>query len=237
MTLLAAVRLVTYLNAAGTDPTLRERAPYAVQGSDVAHHVVDPHGLVGDPIRGAEPLAEVFDALVEQPGSPWLLALPSPGRLAPLQGPPQLVRAALAAGTAVVASGGGLALVPHRVGPAVQWEVLPAERPGVPPTAYEAERELSETILTAARELADLDVAGGARPADGALELAPGHPARQRLAADRAARLWTACSVALDDDGTSISVYEADRRRAALRSVRDAAGQALIAAVSWSGTP
>jgi hypothetical protein len=235
VTLIAAVRLVSYLNAAGIDPTLRERAPFAVQGGDVAHHVVDPHGLVGIDPWLAEPLAEVFDSLVDHPGRPWLLALPGPGRLAPLQGPPELVRSALAVGVAVVAAGGGLALVPHRVGPALQWEVLPAERPGAVPTTYEAERELSETVLRAARELTHLDVAAGTRPADAALVLAPGYPPRQRAAADRAARLWTACSAALGDDGGSISAFEADRRREALRSVRDAAGQALVAAVSWLG--
>ena len=233
MTLLAAVRLVTYLNAAGLDPTLRERAPFAVQGPDLAHHVVDPQGLLGVDPWTAVPLAEVFDELLVRPVGPWLLALPGPGRLAPLQGPPELVRAALATGLAVVATGGGLALVPHQVGPALQWEVLPAERPGAVPTAYEAERELSETVLRAARELAELDVAGGRRPRDTALELAPGYPPRQRVAADRAARLWLACTAALDSDGSSISVYESDRRRAALRSVREAAAQALVASVSW----
>jgi hypothetical protein len=235
VTLLATVRLVGYLNAAGLDPTLRERAPFAVQGADLAHHVVDPQGLIGIDPWTAVPLPEVFDDLLARSGRPWLLALPGPGRLAPLQGPPELVRAALAAGMAAVAGGGGLALVPHQVGPALQWEVLPAERPGAVPTAYEAECELSETVLRAARELTDLDVAGGRRPKDLAVELAPGYPPRQRVAADRAARLWLACSVALEGDGTSISVYEADRRRAALRAVREAAAQSLIASVSWLG--
>jgi hypothetical protein len=235
VTLLATVRLVSYLNAAGFDPTLRERAPFAVQGADLAHHVVDRGGLLGVDPWTAVPLPEVFDDLLAQPGRPWLLALPGPGRLAPLQGPPDLVRAALAAGMAVVASGGGLALVPHQVGPALQWEVLSAERPGAVPTAYEAERELSEVVLTAARELADLDVAGGRRPTDTAIELAPGYPPRQRVAADRATRLWLACTVGLEGDGTSISVFEADRRRAALRAVRDAAAQSLVASVSWLG--
>lgn len=235
MTLLATIRMVSHLNAAALDPFQRERAPFAVQGSDVAHHVVDPQGLIGVDPWQAEPLAEVFDALVDHPGRPWLLALPGPGRLTPLQGPPELVRSALVAGTVVVASGGGLALVPHRVGPALQWELLPAERPGTVPTSYEAERELTETVLRASKQLRDLDVAGGERPEDITIELAPGYSARQRVAADRAARLWTACTVALRHDGMSISVYEADRRRAALQAVRDAAGQALIASVSWLG--
>ena len=235
VTLFAAVRMVSYLNAAATDPTLRERAPFAVQAGDVAHHLVDPHGLVGiDPWR-AEPLAEVFDTLVDHPGRPWLLALPDPGRLAPLQGPPELIRSALATGVAAIASGGGLALVPHAVGPALQWEALPAQRPGAVPTSYEAERELSETVLRVGRELAGLEVAGGERPAETDVVLAPGYPPRQRVAADRAARLFIACSTALADDGGSISAYEADRRRAALRDVRLAAGQALVAAVSWLG--
>lgn len=226
--------MVAFLNA-GVDPVLRERAPYAVQGGDVAHHVVDPQGLVGvDPWRAA-PLSEVFDVLADAAGRPWLLALPQPGRLAPLRGPGELLRSALGAGVAIVATGGGLGLVPHRIGPALQWEVLPAEQPGAAPTAYEAERELSETILRAARDLTALDVAGGTRPQDGALELPPGYPARQRVAADRAARLWTACTAALADDGGSISAFEADRRRASLTAVRDAAAQALTASVSWLG--
>ena len=111
-----------------------------------------------------------------------------------------------------MASGGGLALVPHQVGPALQWEALPAHRPGSVPTSYEAERDLSETVLRVARELAGLEVAGGERPAETDVVLAPGYPPRQRVAADRAARLFTACSVALADDGGSISAYEADRR-------------------------
>ena len=78
-------------------------------------------------------------------------------------------------------------------------------------------------------------MAGGRRPKDRRSCSRPGYPPRQRVAADRAARLWMACSVALADDGTSISAYEADRRRAALRAVRDAAAQALVASVSWLG--
>lgn len=235
MTLLAAVRLVSYLNAAGTDPSLRQVAPLAVRGEDVAHHVVDPRGLIGGPAEGAVPLADVFETLLGAGGRSWLLALPDPGRLAPLRGPPELVRAALATGVAAVAATGALALVPYRVGPAVQWLVLPAEPPAAIATGYEAERELSETVLRAAAELGRLDVAGGQRPGFPGLELAPGTPARQRAAADRAVRLRIACTAALAEDGTAISAYEADRRRTALRDVREAAGQALSAALRWPG--
>lgn len=139
MTLFAAVRMVGYLNAAAADPTLRERAPFAVQDRDVAHHVVDPQGLVGVDPWQAESLADVFDALVDHPGRPWLLTLPAPGRLAPLQGPPELLRAAVAAEVAVVASGGGWRWCRTGSDPPCSGRCCRPSALTVP-TAYEAER-------------------------------------------------------------------------------------------------
>jgi hypothetical protein len=208
-------------------------AAVAVVAADVAHHVVDPDGLLGlDPLR-ATPLATALPVLAAREPEMWVLALPVPGSLGPLRGPPALNRSALEVGEAVLAGSGGLGLVPHAVGPGVQWRVHRAERPFAPPSSYDAERTLSEAVLSAAETLARLDVAGGSRPAEAGAELAPGYSARQRVAADRAARLLAACDHALNSDGAAISSYEAEVRARELRRLRSAAGDALCAAASW----
>lgn len=229
-----SLRLIVNLNAALHGRLAAERAAAEVIGPDVAHHLVDPEGLLGlDPFR-ATGLDDGLDRLLAAEPDRWLLALPVPGALAPLRGPVDLNTAALAAGEAAVAAGGGLALVPQRVGQAVQWRVHAAARPLAPPTLYEAERALSEAVLRAATTLTHLDVASGSRPrlADGP-SLAPGYPPRARLAADRAARLLAAIDEALTTDGAAITLHEAEVRSRELRVVRSAAGQALCAAAGW----
>ena len=229
-----SLRLVVNLNATLHGLVAAERAVAEVIGDDVAHHLVDPEGLLGlDPLRATD-LDDGFGRLLEAEGDRWLLALPVPGALAPLRGPVGLNTAALAAGEAAVASGGSVALVPQRVGQAVQWRVHAAARPFAPPTLYEAERELSEAVLRAATTLTHLDVASGSRPRlDDGPALAPGYPPRARLAADRAARLLAACDEALSSDGAAITLHEAEVRSRELRVVRSAAGQALCAAAGW----
>jgi hypothetical protein len=230
-----SLRLVVNLNAALHAQLAAERAAAEVIGPDVAHHLVDPDGLLGlDPLRATE-LDDGFARLLAAEPDRWLLALPVPGALGPLRGPVELNTAALAAGEAAVAASGGVALVPHRVGPGVQWRVHAAARPFAPPTLYEAERQLSEAVLRAATTLTHLDVASGTRPRaayDGPA-LAPGYPPRARLAADRAARLLAACDEALTTDGAAITLHEAEVRSRELRVVRTAAGQALCAAAGW----
>ena len=178
-----SLRLVVNLNAALHGRLAAERAAAEVIGPDVAHHLVDPEGLLGlDPFRATE-LDDGLDRLLAAEPDRWLLALPVPGALGPLRGPVELNTAALAAGEAAVAAGGGLALVPQRVGQAVQWRVHAAARPFAPPTLYEAERELSEAVLRAATTLTHLDVAVGL-PAPAGRRAGP----RPRLPAPRAAR-------------------------------------------------
>ncbi len=212
------------------------RAAAAVVGHDVAHHVVDPENLLDlDPLN-ATALTDALPALAAHEHEMWLLVLPQPGSLGALRGPVALNRAALEVGEAVVASSGGLALVPHPVGRGVQWRVHAAERPFTPPTSYDAERALNETVLSAAATLARLDVAAGSRPrSDPPADLAPGYSSRQRLAADRAARLLLACETALDSDGAAVSAYEAEVRAQELRRLHRAAADALCAAASWIG--
>lgn len=229
-----SLRMTVNLNAALHGRLVAERAAAEAIGADVAHHLVDPDEVLGlDPSR-ATPLDDGFAALLRAERDRWLLALPVPGALAPLRGPVAFNSAALQAGEAVVAAGGGVGLVPHRLGQAVQWRVFAAERPFAPPTLYEAERELSEAVLRAAATLTRLDVAAGERPcSDESAALAPGYPARAHATADRAARLLAACDAALTSDGAAITLHEAELRSRELRVVRSAAGQALCAAAGW----
>ncbi len=209
----------------------------SVIGPEVAHHVVDPDNLLGLGGLHSPPLSESLSRLVSREPELWMLSLPVPGALGGLRGPRQLNVAAIEQGEAVVAVTAGMALVPYRVGPAIQWRVFAAEPPLLPASPYDAERELSESVLRAAATLQRLDVAGGARPADPELRLPTAYPNRQRLAADRAARLLIACEAALTDEGNTLSSYEADVRARELRSVRDAARASLCAAVTWRRTP
>ena len=231
---LPSLRMTANLNAVVRFQVSVAEAAAAVIGDDVAHHVVDPEALLDlDPLR-ATPLDAALGTIAARDPELWVLALPVPGALGPLRGPAALNRAALEVGEAVLAgTSGGLALVPHAVGRGVQWRVHRAERPFSPPSSYDAERALSEAVLSAAETLARLDVAGGPRPADAEAVLAPGYSPRQRVAADRAARLLHACDHALGTDGRAISSHEAELRARELRRLRSAAGDALCAAASW----
>jgi hypothetical protein len=80
-----SLRLVVNLNAALHSQLAAERAAAEVIGPDVAHHLVDPEGLLGlDPLRATE-LDEGFGRLLEAEPDRWLLALPVPGALGPLR--------------------------------------------------------------------------------------------------------------------------------------------------------
>ncbi|WP_375422926.1 hypothetical protein [uncultured Friedmanniella sp.] len=236
MQALPSLRLTVNLNAVLRFRRSPAQAAAAVVGDDVAHHVVDPEDLLGiDPLR-ATALADAIAVIAGREQEMWVLALPQPGAPGALRGPVGLNRAALEAGEVVLAGSGGIALVPHAVGRGVQWRVHPAERPFTPLTSYDAERALSETVISAAATLARLDVAAGSRPAsDPTADLAPGYSSRQRLAADRAARLLLACETALSSDGAAVSAYEASVRAVELRRLHRAAADALCAAASWMG--
>lgn len=234
MQALPSLRLTVNLNAILRFQVSVAEAAAAVLGSDVAHHVVDPGDLLGLDALQATPLVAALPALAAREHDHWVLGLPQPGSLGPLRGPAALNKAALDSGEVVLAASGGLALVPHPVGPGVQWRVHPAQRPFSPPSPYDAERALSETVLSAADTLSGLDVAAGSRPrlSTGAT-LAPGYSPRQQAAADRAARLLLACEAALATDGAAITSYEAEVRARELRRLHAAAAGALCAAASW----
>lgn len=235
---LAAVRLVSHLNAVRHGTVSPEVAARGIVGPDVAHHVVDEGGLLGlDPLRANDLQPALAAALVLVPGD-WLLCLPRPGRTYGLRGAG--LQPALAAEVAAVPVAGGLLLAPRFVGRAVQWTVHPAERAGAVPDVREAERTLSETVVEAGRALADLDLAPAGPPGRGRsprradpVGLAPGYPARQLTAVHRAWLLYDACGRALEDDGGAISSFDLSSRRAVLRGVRDASADALVAACAW----
>lgn len=233
---LPALRLTVALNAMIATPLTVAAATGLVQAMDVGHHVVDPDELLGLDVAGAAPLAVALPAIAARESELWVLALPEPGAAGALRGPAPLTADALAVGEVVIASQARLGLVPHRVGPAVQWRVWPAEPP-VPPTGpNEADRELSETVIAAAEVLGRLEVAAGVRPAGPVrVAAAPGLTTRQQARIDRALQLHEACTLALETDGSALSAWEAEARFRELRRVRAAAAAALCATASWSG--
>lgn len=205
----------------------------AVLADDATHVVAGLEGTTGSvPLTRA--LAELRLAGATEVG----LALPAPGDPVGLGGPPVLNAAALEAGEAVVAA--GLALVPLRVGAAVEWtayDALPRQLSDV----GECDRGLRLALQQAAESLAALDVARW-RPevADALLNLRhrpaltppPGVPGRCVELAGRALQARAIVDLALDDDGPALSASQAAARRAALAPLGAAARRGLVAACS-----
>jgi hypothetical protein len=206
----------------------------AIMSNEVAHHVVDPDDVLHlDPLN-ATALDVAFPQLIAAEPERWLLVLPVPGALGPLRGPQPLNLAALDVGQAVVGATSGIALIPFRIGQAVQWRAFAGVPPLSPPTPYEAERAFNEAILSAGRTLQRLDVAAGRRPRQSAEpSLPPGYGNRERATAARALRMIIACDEALRTDGRSVSSFEVTQRERELRRIRTTAGDALCAIVTW----
>ena len=235
---LPSVRLASHLNALIHAQLSAEVAAHSIAGADVAHHVIDADQRLGLDPSSAHELESVLPQLRLAERDGWVLALPVPGALGALRGPRELNEAALEAGEAVIGISAGVALVPLRVGPAVQWRVFPAERPFITLTPYDAERALNEVILESTTTLNSLEVAAGTRPnTESSLRLAPGYPGRQLATAERAVRLLLVADLALSDEGGAISAFEADQRTRVLRRLRTAASDALCAAVSFPPRP
>jgi hypothetical protein len=171
-------------------------------------------------------------------------ALPAEGDPVGLGGPGAFNSAALDAGEAVVvldAAGFVLhGLVPDRVGAAVTWSVMVAERRQLPDVG-EADRSLRSALPEAADALASLDVARW-RPevADRLMDLRhrprlvapPGVPPRCAELAARGLQALEIVDLALVDDGGALTALEAESRRAALLPLGRAARRALVAAAS-----
>lgn len=230
----AAIALVTHLNALRHTPLSSEVAAAQIVGDDVAHHVVDADGLLGlDPLA-ANDLLDALRAVERTTTGSWLLALPRPGVLGGLRGPAALNVAALAAGAVVLPEQGGPAFLPHRVGPAVQWRVLAADRPFPSPGVAETERALSGELIEAAAVLGELGAVSGTRPgAPTVPRVPPGYPPRQQRAVERALRLVTIAEAGLDDDREVLTSFAVQRRAEVLRRLHTVATDALCAACAW----
>jgi hypothetical protein len=207
----------------------------AVIGDDATHAVT---GLPGE--DGTVTLLSGLAAVRASGATALGCAVPTPGDPVGLGGPAAFNAAALEAGEAVVAAGGGLGLVPTRVGAAVVWQVY-AAGPRSLSDVGEADRELRSALLESANRLAALDVARW-RPevADELLDLRhprpvpapPGIPGRCLDLAGRGLQAMTIVDLALADDGAAVSASEIAQRRAALVPLDRAGRRALVAACS-----
>ena len=205
----------------------------AVLDGDIAHLVA------GEPLLTA--LAGMRSAGATGLGA----AFPREGAPVGLGGPADFNAAAIEHGEALVAVGAERGWIPRRVGPTVEWTAYPALRRQVPDVG-EADRELRSTLLAAATQLADLDVARW-RPevADELMDLRhrkvpatpPGVPARCAELAARGLRALGIADLALADDGGALSASMAEQRRAAISPLDLAGRRALVAACSPEAWP
>ena len=221
-----------------------------LRGHVVADHLIDAvldrdaAHLVSFPDGGVEPLVTGLGRLRASGADALGAALPAEGDPVGLGGPAGFNAAALVAGEAVVAIDAAafvlVGLVPGRVGAAVTWEVVPAERRQLPDVG-EADRALREALPAAADALARLEVVRW-RPevADRLMNLRhrpavtapPGVPLRCVDLAGRGLQALEIVELALEDDGGALTAAEAERRRAALLPLGRAGRRALVAAAS-----
>jgi hypothetical protein len=227
----------------------------AVARDDEPHDVEpeDQLGWVADDLEG------LLHALREA-GVPALrVVLPAAGDPVGLPGPPAFNTAALEAGECVLTAGGPCwGAVPEvsefgsawETGHLVTWHVRAvAERGRVagPLTGgdglADAERALKEGLLAATATLTRLDIAALGPDAAEQLrrlrraELPPGAlpagtPARSLQVLATAGRLRAVLSLAGQDDGAAVTVFEAQERLRALRELDVVCRHAVVAAVN-----
>lgn len=231
---LDSARLAWFLSAWLRGDVAPDDVLDAVVGQDAAHDVTGLDGPDSIPLVLA--LGRIRASGAEFAG----LALPWPGTSAGLGGPAAFNAAAMDAGEAVVLSGAGLGLVPHRAGAGVVWQCLPASRRQLVDLG-EADRGLRRSMAQTGSALAALDVARW-RPevADELMNLTrrpsyaapPGTPPRAIELAGRAVQALGIVDLALEDTGSALTAYEIDERERTLRPLGDAARAALVAACS-----
>ena len=220
--------LATWLDAARAGHVRPEDLADAVRGDDPRHLVT---GLPERDVLELHELPEVVTGRIS-------LALPAPGDLVGLAGPPSFNLAAMDAGEAVVA--GDIGLVPEVDARTVVWRAHPVNRvPWV--DERETAVELKLALADVTRRLVDLDVAAWQpdipdlllnlrhrRP----LPLPPGYDARRVETAERAVLCLDILELARSGEGGAVTAYEMDRRRAALDDLGRATRRALVGACS-----
>lgn len=233
----ASARFALWFSAWTAGAVSLDEARDAIVGDDAAHDVL---GLPDQP--EAVPLILALGLLRAEGGREAGLALPVPGDPLGLAGPADFNAEAVDVGQGVVVVGAGLGLVPHRTGSGVQWQCHQAVTDRQVPDPSEADTLLRGTLLDTAQRLADLDVARW-RPevADELMALRRhvdlvfphGMAPRAVRLAGLAARCRTIVELALEDDGGSVTAFEADTRKEALRPLDHAARRGLVAACAF----
>lgn len=233
----AAARLVAWGNACLSGAVSPDEAADRVTGpTDSTHRVF---GLPGE--TGAVSMTYALARLRALGVTSMRLALPRPGDVSGLPGPPAFNERALASGAAALAAGPiPLGLLDETRGAWTVHHVEPDAR--TPVQLAEAERELNSVIRTATGRLVHLDVARwhpaaadvlAHQAAQGARSPLPGTASpRAAQVIDCALRLMAIVEVARADDGAAVSASEMAARREALRDIETAARRAVEAACS-----
>lgn len=229
-----SARLVSWFNAWLGGVATPDDLPDLVLATDTSHSVVgldaEPHSLMTAAAR-----------LRRMGASSATLALPVPGSLLGLAGPPALNMAAVEAGEAALFPGSGLALVPEVVGAGVFWHAHPSNPAREVPDVREADRWLRETLIAVAQRLTDLDVATWRPEIAGALSvlrdeheapLPAGYPVRATRLAALALRCQAIVELAHSTGSTAATSFEMTSRESALGELSSAARTALVAACS-----
>jgi hypothetical protein len=244
----------TAVLASGVEAAL---AVKAVTGDDEPHEVnaeVEVGAVLGLPEKCG--LAELLTTLIRH-GAPSLsVALPAPGDVLGLPGPPAFNAAALEAGECVLVGPGpgpAIGIVPevtefgsvYEPGAMVSWQAYAVGRRRVTDlgSVAEADRELRTALTDATQELARLDIARWRDDAadrvaairDGGLErsmLPPTAPRRVVRVLATAARVRAIVELATEDDGAAVTGHEALRRAGALRGLDAVSRRAMAAAVN-----
>ena len=229
-----SARLVSWYNAWLAGTAAPDDLPELVLAADAAHTVL---GLDETP----DTLITAAARLRRLGASSATLALPVPGDLLGLTGPPGLNLAAVDVGEAAVFPGAGLALVPEVVGAGVFWHAHASNRTTYVPDVRDAERRLRETLLSAAERLTALDVATWRPEIAGALSvlrdeheapLPAGYPVRAIRLAALALRCQGIVDLAVANGSAAVSGSQLNRRDEALSDLSTAARQAVVAACS-----
>jgi hypothetical protein len=253
----------TAVLADGVDPA---QAVDAVTRDDEPHQVTADFEVAAT--LGLPPAGGLLDLLVslQRHGTPSLhVALPAPGDLLGLPGPPAFNEAAVDTGEAVLAGDGvndpagpAIGLVAeitefgsvYEPGAMVAWKAQSVGRRRVTDigSVADADRELRSALAEAVEELARLDVARWRDDAadrvaairDGGLEsgmIPPTTPKRVVQVLSRAARVRAIVELASEDDGAAVTQAEAQRRSQALRHLDAVSRRAMVAAINGIKEP